>query len=295
MHERDVLEGSPAKPVRLGRFTVSTYGGSPFEPEVEPGNEPEEEPQGKEHLVELKQWQCKRAMAGSGELEAENLDSSTLASGAPPRKHKASNALSRLRREAYDADMDLRLVSRLLQLAGVSSALMHVVPKEHIAAKPADAERAVRSLLRCLKLLHACSYTGEEIEVFVAHASSYLFAVVAARRVAGQAELGLQELVHTICVLMYIAHAHCHDFSCKLSHWNRYVFRQPCTCTTIMTLFETLQFSLRLGSLELLAVLSFLRSSDKEVAQEGHQIVAALKFLSGFERQQRSQPRVSGH
>merc|ERR1712137_1411936 len=104
-----------------------------------------------------------------------------------------ANTWRRLFRRAHDAEMDLHVVARFLELAGMDREL-----QKHFFVTPKKAERAISTLLRCLKMLHACGYPNQDIEVLVAHAAVYFFVVDAARRSAGEPKLEPDEFVHIV-------------------------------------------------------------------------------------------------
>jgi len=181
-----------------------------------------------------------------------------------PCKRNVQYRLDEFASQCFDPTFDLRLTTRLIELMGVrvSFSLTQALG-ERFAAKPREVDRSLRLILRCLRLLHLCRFPHEDIEVVVAHASAYMRDIVSGMEKEGQPAMSLMETVHIMCVLVYVAHAHCEDQTCPLHVWHKHLFQRYCTLRTvnaaIVGLLERLHFRLRVDDGDLRARLAFLR------------------------------------
>jgi len=166
-------------------------------------------------------------------------------------------------------DEDLLFLTRLVNLMGVEvDGPLAQALECHFGARPREAEKAVKLLLRCFKMLHASGYSRSDVEVVGALASSYFETLAATMQSSGQPEMKLRELVHVVCVLMYIAHSYAEDETIPLRLWHRYLFREYCSLqilnAAVMGLLERLNYSLRVDAAELWDRLTFLREEISE-------------------------------
>jgi len=173
-------------------------------------------------------------------------------------------------RHCHDPDFDLHLVARLVELLGVRARFsLTFALSQRFNATPQEVEAAVQLILRCFRLLHLCGYSRDDLQIIVAHASSYLQDVIAAMARAGQPEMSISELAHVFCVLMFIAHSHCEDNNCPLKVWHRHLFNKYCSLPTlnvaVVRLLESLAYVLRVGPPELRQRLEFLQAGFESV------------------------------
>jgi len=166
----------------------------------------------------------------------------------------------------YDPDFDLHLITRLIELMGVRArfSLTFALSKQ-FGATPSEVEKAVRLMLRCLKLLHRCGYQREDIELMVAHSSRYLRDYMVAVARDGQPPMEIGEIAHIFCVLMFIAHSYVQDENCPLHVWHQHLFAKYCSLGTlnsaVMRLLEKLSFALRVEEHQLVDCLAFLKDT----------------------------------
>lgn len=183
-------------------------------------------------------------------------------------------------KHSHDPSFDLRLVSRLVELMGVRARFsLTFAMSQRFCATTHEVELAVRLILKCLKMLHLCGYPQEDIEVMVAHASVYLRDLLEAMRQEGQPEMGISELAHVFCVLMYISHSFTNDQNCPLRCWHRHLFMRYCEFKTlnsaVMQILNQLEWGLRLRKHEMRRRLAFLQAEmDAEAAKIRNKMIA---------------------
>jgi hypothetical protein len=99
----------------------------------------------------------------------------------------------------------------------------------------------------------------------VAHASSYLKMLFETLEAKQQKPMGLQEVTHIFCLLMYLAHSYIEDQNCPLKVWHEHLFRRYCDLKTlssaVMQVLEQLAFALRIEPTELEKRLDFLKAN----------------------------------
>eukprot|EP00971_Amphidinium_carterae_P084049 1663507-Amphidinium_carterae.1 len=103
-------------------------------------------------------------------------------------------------------------------------------------------------------------------EVILAHASFYLRDLLEQLASDGLPEMALSELVHVLCILVYVAHTYVQDHTCAIQHWHKYLFRQYCSLKTLNTavigLLQRIQFRLRLPPAELAMRMAFFQEKE---------------------------------
>lgn len=166
---------------------------------------------------------------------------------------------------SHDPEFDINLIARLVELMGVRARFsLTVALSQKFGVSPHDVEKAVRLMLRCLRLLHLCGYPREDIEVIVAHASCYLRDLMAVMRQDGLPEMGIGELAHVFCVAMYVAHSYTEDQNCPLQVWHKHLFMRYCEMETlndaVMFFLARLDFTLRVSKRALRERLRMLQS-----------------------------------
>eukprot|EP00747_Dinoflagellata_sp_TGD_P169704 gnl/TRDRNA2_/TRDRNA2_199380_c0_seq1.p1 gnl/TRDRNA2_/TRDRNA2_199380_c0~~gnl/TRDRNA2_/TRDRNA2_199380_c0_seq1.p1 ORF type:complete len:250 (+),score=43.78 gnl/TRDRNA2_/TRDRNA2_199380_c0_seq1:76-750(+) len=183
------------------------------------------------------------------------------------------------KRHCHDPDFDLNLVTRLIELMGVRArfSLTFALAKR-FDATAVEVQRAVKQMLKCLRLLHLCRYSNEEIEVVVAHASKYLRDVLWDMESSGAPTMDIGELAYTFCLLIFIAHSHILDETCPLLVWHKHLFAKYCSMkvlnAAVIRLLERLSFVLRVEPQEL---------KDKLQALGGWRCPDADMFADGFD------------
>lgn len=127
----------------------------------------------------------------------------------------------------------------------------------------------VKPVLRCMKLLHLCDYSPEEICCMLAHASCYLADAYAL--CGGQ--MDATELGHVIVSLLFIAHSYTQDETCPLQVWHQHLCRRYCSVRTlnaaIFRLLEIRGFVLRVEEEELQKRFRFLNGGTGFEMQKG--------------------------
>ncbi|CAE7418878.1 unnamed protein product [Symbiodinium natans] len=88
-----------------------------------------------------------------------------------------------------------------------------------------DPVQLQRKVYQSIRLLRACSFCGNDIELTLAYACVYF------RRVLPSLihRVGNTEAVHIIVLLIYIAHSFVLDESCPMGEWHKYVFKKYCS------------------------------------------------------------------
>jgi hypothetical protein len=167
---------------------------------------------------------------------------------------------------------DLALVASLVELMGVRAEFsLTAALSARFGASEAEVGSAVRLVLRCLRLLHLCGYCKADIELMVAHASSYLKDLLEDLEKKTQPRMGLQEVAHVFCLLMYLAHSYIEDQNCPLKVWHEHLFKRYCDLKTlssaVMQILQQLAFALRIEPSELQERLEFIQEqcSDEKV------------------------------
>lgn len=164
---------------------------------------------------------------------------------------------------------DLALVASFVELMGVRADFsLTAALSARFGSSEAEVGSAVRLLLRCLRLLHLCGYPQADIEVMVAHASSYLKELLTTLAKTGQQPMGLQEITHVLCLLIYLAHSYVEDQTCPLRVWHQHLFKRYCDLATlnaaVLRLLEQMAYVLRVSPAELQERLSWLKDPEDE-------------------------------
>lgn len=164
---------------------------------------------------------------------------------------------------------DLALVASLVELMGVRAEFSFTAAlSARFGASEAEVGSAVRLVLRCLKLLHLCNYCQDDIQLMVAHASSYLKELLTGLHEKKQPPMGLHEVAHVFCLLMYLAHSYIEDQNCPLKVWHEHLFRRYCDLKTlssaVMRVLEQLAFALRIEPSELQERLNVIQENCSE-------------------------------
>lgn len=134
-------------------------------------------------------------------------------------------------------------------------------------ASPEELEPCLKLILLALKLLKRCGYPKEDVVLIAAHATAYLEKVFATLQQGkpGRPKMELVELAQVFCLLLYLAHVHVEDEHCQLEHWHKWLSRNYCDLSTlnsaVLSILETLQFTLRVEDTDLDRRLGFLRGS----------------------------------
>jgi len=157
----------------------------------------------------------------------------------------------------FDENLNTLRAALIIQSCGVPVAdlspdtalgSLHAALEQHFKVSHSDAESHVRLVLRCLKLLHQCKYTQGDIEVILAHSTSYMKDLMGS--LAKAKSMGLTECVHVVLLWVYIAHTIVQDTTCSLDQWHRLIFRTYCDLRTLdgalMGLLKHIQYRLRL-------------------------------------------------
>merc|ERR1711924_229519 len=106
-------------------------------------------------------------------------------------------------------------------------------------------DEALELLASAVRLLVACRYPWEDIELIAAQAWSYLERVL--RRLGSDAapllaqrdsvaevrKMGRLERAHVLGVLMYLAHVYVEDERCPTKYWHERVFNRYCDMGTL--------------------------------------------------------------
>lgn len=165
----------------------------------------------------------------------------------------------------YDPDFDFHLLGQFVELMGMKAEVSLVAAMSvRFGCSKFEIEAAVKLVLEGLRLLHLCKYPNEDIQVVVAHASSYLMQLMGHMKEAGQPEMGLTEITHVFVLLLYLAHSFCEDETCPISVWHERLFQKYCDLATLndalMRLMRKLAFTLRVSEEDLTQRLAFLRA-----------------------------------
>eukprot|EP00747_Dinoflagellata_sp_TGD_P211198 gnl/TRDRNA2_/TRDRNA2_84398_c0_seq1.p1 gnl/TRDRNA2_/TRDRNA2_84398_c0~~gnl/TRDRNA2_/TRDRNA2_84398_c0_seq1.p1 ORF type:complete len:311 (-),score=51.11 gnl/TRDRNA2_/TRDRNA2_84398_c0_seq1:58-990(-) len=173
------------------------------------------------------------------------------------------------RRTCHDPDFDLNLVARLIELMGIRGcfSLTDALAKRFDATSE-EAEDSVRQMLKCVRFLHLCRYTNEDIEVVVAHASVYLQEVQSDMERKQEPGMEMHQLGMVFCLLMYIAHTWVLDQTCSLSVWHKHLFAKFCSMKILNSatwrLLKRRDFVLRVEPEQLDKRLVFLSSTGAQ-------------------------------
>lgn len=130
-------------------------------------------------------------------------------------------------------------------------------------ASPEELEPCLKQMLIALKLLRRCGYPPDNVVLIAAHATAYLDNVLAAlQQMRDRPKMELVELAQVFCLLLYLAHVHVEDEHCQLEHWHKWLSRSYCDLPTlnsaVLSILETLQFTLRVEDTDLDRRLGFL-------------------------------------
>lgn len=121
---------------------------------------------------------------------------------------------------------------------------------------------SVRLILKCLRLLRACHYASDDIEVIIAHALCYVEDVKIVSQREGVADMPIVEASYVFCVLVFLAHSHTQDQNRPLKIWHKHLFRNYCELKVlncaVMGLMEKLRYNLRVRPRRLQLKLSSL-------------------------------------
>jgi len=136
----------------------------------------------------------------------------------------------------------LFLVTNLLELLGISGVQGN----------------SLKLLVDAVKLQRLCSYSVEDIAATLAHTSVYFEDV---QRQVGHS-LPPNEASHILVTLMYIAHCHVHDETCRLNVWHERLFTNYCSLPTlnkaVVRLLEMRGWLLRVDNSDMMARYSHL-------------------------------------
>eukprot|EP00746_Dinoflagellata_sp_MGD_P142516 gnl/MRDRNA2_/MRDRNA2_75471_c0_seq1.p1 gnl/MRDRNA2_/MRDRNA2_75471_c0~~gnl/MRDRNA2_/MRDRNA2_75471_c0_seq1.p1 ORF type:complete len:231 (-),score=27.92 gnl/MRDRNA2_/MRDRNA2_75471_c0_seq1:223-915(-) len=187
---------------------------------------------------------------------------------ASPTEHVLAS--EELRRHCHNdfVEFDLRLAIRFVELV-VAGARCPVAAKllQHIhnpySSDAAEAQKAMRPILRSFRLLHLCGFDTDSIEVIVAHAAVYLQDLLGTLHGADDHTMTLQELSFVTCLQLFLAHSWLEDVACSLKNWHKYVFAGYCSIKTLnaalVRLLEIRSYKLRVDEATVDARLSFIR------------------------------------
>lgn len=128
-------------------------------------------------------------------------------------------------------------------------------------------QRLGKPLKRCFRLLHACLFGVEDLELMAAHACVYFDVLVNQLRAACQ-QVYAAELIYIYCILLFIAHSYVEDRNCPLRYWHRCAFKNYCELKTlnaaIMETMRKLDYKLRVSPEELELQVAQLRAADDQ-------------------------------
>lgn len=109
----------------------------------------------------------------------------------------------------------------------------------------------IKLLLKVLRFLRLCDYSGDDIIAILAHASAYFkdaFAHCGSHMEAG-------EVGNILATLIFIAHCYVQDETCPLHVWHQHLFKKYCTVkvlnSAVIRLMELRRYILRLDDAEM--------------------------------------------
>lgn len=184
-------------------------------------------------------------------------------------------------------DEDLKILARLLNLVsghgaecqGSLESITQTICHHFSAKTVAAAEKAAHALRNCIRLLRDCGFTRYDIEVTIAHATSYFSVFRETLRREGKSDVQFsREFANIFCVLVYLAHSHIDDNTIPLRHWHEYIFVRYCTLhilnAAIVGTMKKLDYKLRVKPAELTARIERLQevkpdsTADNEEADD---------------------------